>query len=143
MLHSKEKPKLLHSYIRSKKVGALSVGPIRIDSGKLTDKPGVMAEVFASSFALVFTRHCPKRPFPHQSFDGIIGPISFPVNHVLKALQGLDGNTATGPDKLHSLLLKCCATQLAYPFHIILTHILAEGQLPSAWKSYRYSLPDI
>ena len=135
LLHSKDNPKLLHSYIRTKKVGALSVGPIRLDSGQLTDKPGVMAEVFASSFASVYTRHCPNRPFPHQSFDGSIGPISFPVSHVLKALQSLDGNTAMGPDQLHPLLLKSCATQLAYPLHIIFTRILVEGQLPHDWKS--------
>lgn len=135
LLHSKDKPKLLHSHIRTKKVGALSVGPIRLDSGQLTDKPGEMAEVFASAFASVFTRHYPDRPFPHQSFDGSMGPISFLVSHILKALQSLDGNTAMGPDRLHPLLLKSCATQLAYPLHIIFTRILNEGRLPVDWKS--------
>ena len=135
MLRSKDNPKLLHSYIRNKKVGPPTVGPIRLDSGNLTDKPGEMAEVFGSSFASVFTRHSPNNPSPHQSFDGDIGQISFPVDHVLTALQNLDGNSAMGPDNLHPQLLKNCATQLAYPLHVIFSRALKEGQLPDDWKT--------
>ena len=65
LLHSKEKSKLLCSYIYGKKVGALSVGPIRLDSGELTDKPGVMTEAFDSAFPSVFTRHC-QPPSPSK-----------------------------------------------------------------------------
>ena len=74
VLRSKDNPKLLHSYIRSKKVGQLSVGPIRLDSGRLTDSPSEMVEVFASSFASVYTKTCPPNPLPHQCFDGTIDP---------------------------------------------------------------------
>ena len=134
LLYSKENPKLLHSYIRSKKIGPPSVGPIKLDTGNLTDSPGEMAEVFASSFASVFSRQSPANPSPHQSFDGSIGPISLSVEDVLKALQNLDSNTAMGPDNLHPMLLKSCASQLAYPLHIIFTRIISEGQLPCDWK---------
>ena len=132
---SKENPKLLHSYIRSKKVGRPTVGPIRLDSGLLTDNPGVMAEVFASSFASVYTRHCPASPAPHQRFGGSIDPITIPTDKVRKALENLDGNTAMGPDGIHPLLLKNCANQLAYPLHLIFTQSLNEGHIPSDWKS--------
>ena len=135
ILRSKENPKLLHSYIRNKKVGRPSIGPIRLDSGRLTDAPGEMVEVFASSFASVYTKQSPKNPYPYQCFDGSIDPISFPVERVLKVLQNLDGNTSMGPDNLHPILLKCCATQLAYPLHLIFTRSLSEGRIPSDWKS--------
>ena len=135
LLLTKDNPKLLHSYIRSKKVGAPSVGPIKLDSGRLTDRPGEMAEAFASSFASVFTKHSPDNPCPHQNFDGTIDSLSFTVDQVLKALLNLDGNSAMGPDSLHPLLLKRCANELAYPLHVIFTRCLSEGQLPTDWKS--------
>ena len=135
VLRSKDNPKLLHSYIRSKKVGQLSVGPIRLDSGRLTDSPSEMVEVFASSFASVYTKTCPPNPLPHQCFDGTIDPVSFPVERVQEALQNLDSNTAMGPDNLHPHMLKNCASQLAYPLHLIFTRSLNEGCLPSHWKS--------
>ena len=34
---SRENPKVLHAYIRQKKVGRPSVGPLRLESGQLTD----------------------------------------------------------------------------------------------------------
>ena len=92
-------------------------------------------EAFASSFSSVYTKHSPNDPFPHQRFNGTIDPVSFPLHKILKTLQNLNGNTAMGPDNIHPLLLKNCATQLAYPLHIIFTRALDEGLLPSDWKS--------
>ena len=46
----KESPKLLHQYIRSKKIGTPSVGPLKLDNGELTSNCGEMAEIFAASF---------------------------------------------------------------------------------------------
>ena len=51
----------------------------------------------------------------------------------MKALQGLDGNSAMGPDGLHPLLLKSCAAQLAYPLYIVFRRSLNEGTLPDDW----------
>ena len=135
VLLSKDNPKLLHSYIRGKKVGALSVGPIRLDNGCITDAPREMVEIFASSFASVFSRQSLATPFPHQQFDGKLDEVIFPEDQVLRALQNLNGNTAMGPDNLHPLLLKNCAAQLAYPLHVIFTRTFKEGQLPCDWKS--------
>ena len=135
MLRSKDDPKLLHSYIRNKKVGSPAVGPIRLNSGSLTDSPEEMVEVFAYSFSSVFTKNCPSNPSPHQQYEGIIDNITFPVKHVHKALECLDGNSAMGPDNINPLMLKSCASQLAYPLHLIFSRAIREGQLPSDWKS--------
>ncbi|KAK3888205.1 hypothetical protein Pcinc_007736 [Petrolisthes cinctipes] len=50
----KESPKLLHQYIRHKKVGVPSVGPLKLDSGALTADCGEIADIFASSFSTVY-----------------------------------------------------------------------------------------
>ena len=115
MLRSKDNPKLLHSYIRHKKVGRPSVGPIRLDSGRLTDSPSEMDEVFASSFAAVYTKTCPPNPLPHQCIDGTIDPVSFPVEKLKGAPQNLDSNTAMGPDNIHTHMLRTVHPSLHIP----------------------------
>ena len=134
-MQSKYHPKLLHSYIRNKKKGRPTVGPIRLDSGPLTDDPSTMVESFASSFSSVYTRQCPSVISPHQTFDGVIDTIAFSKDRVLKALQHLDGSTTPGPDNIHPLLLKLCADHLAYPLHIIFCRSFTEGVLPNSWKT--------
>ena len=130
---SAENPKLLHNYIRNKKVGRLVVGPIMLPSGELSDDAGLMAETLADSFSAVYTKHLPNSPAQHQVFDGFIENLPLSVDTVLRALQGLDGNSAMGPDGLHPVLLKSCAVQLAYPLYIVFSRSLHEGVLPDAW----------
>ena len=50
-------------------------------------------------------------------------------------LSAIDGGSAMGPDGIHPLLLKNCASQLAYPLTIIFNRSLREGTLPSDWKT--------
>ena len=40
-----------------------------------------------------------------------------------------------GPDEVHPLFLKSCATQLAYPLTVIFNRSLRDGALPAAWKT--------
>lgn len=58
--------KCLHHYIKSKKVGALSVGPLCKDDGDLTAECGEMAELLATEFCSVYALHELHSPFPHQ-----------------------------------------------------------------------------
>ena len=62
IMRAKTDPKLLHSCICERKVGSPSVGPLRLDSGTLSDRLGEMAEIFATSFASVFTQTGPLNP---------------------------------------------------------------------------------
>ena len=133
-LQSKDNPKAIHTYIRRKKVGRPSVGPIRLKSGQLTDVPGEMVEVFASSFASVYSTVAPPNPRPYQRADCVIDPISFSTEPILKALHSLDCSSSMGPDNLHPLLLNKCAPHIAYPLCTIFTRSLAEGVVPDDWK---------
>ena len=133
---SRDRPKLLHSYIRDKKTARPSVGPIRLCSGELTDNPRAMAEAFASSFSSVYTKETLEHPAPGPHTRPITVPwarslVTFSQNRV----QLLDSNTSAGPDNLHPVLLKHWAACLAYPLHIIFLQAYLEGHLPSSWKS--------
>ena len=132
----KDNPKLLHSYVRRKKVGCPTVGPLRVADQILTDDPVIMAEAFASSFESVYTTFCPQTiPAPHQQSHSHMDPIRIHPQDVLDVLQALDANSAGGPDDLHPALLKACSNSLAYPLYKIFRLSLSECCLPLTWKT--------
>ena len=48
-------------------------------------------------------------------------------------LQCLDSDLAVGPDHVHPLVLKSCASQIAVPLTIFFNRSLATEMLPDAW----------
>ena len=64
-------PKLFHSYLKHRKVGKPSIGPIKLQDGTLTDDPQLMADRFASSFASVFITDTPDNPVHNQFCDNV------------------------------------------------------------------------
>ena len=58
------------------------------------------------------------------------------VDQVQKALERLDIDSATGPDKLPARILKVCATELAHPVHQLVLAILRCGRWPRAWMQH-------
>lgn len=130
----KDNPKLIHSYVRRKKVCPPSVGPLRLASGVISSDCSEMAECLADAFASVYVTHVPDNPMAHQVFDGRIDDIEFTVHDVLAILKKLDVNSSMGPDGIHPNLLKQCAEHLAYPFYLIFRKSLSTSTLPSLWK---------
>ena len=98
------------------------------------DDPKAMSECFAESFAAVYSRVSPNNPAPHQHFDDQIDDMVITPDHVRTILQGLDANSAMGPDGIHPQLLKSCASELAYPLCVIFRRSLSEGVVPDLWK---------
>ena len=125
----KSSPKALHKYIRSKKVGAPSVGLLRQDNGELTADCSVMAELFASSFFSVYTTQDLNAPFPHQVSDATIDDVEITLEDVRVRLSSLDVNSSMGPDGFHPYILKSCPN-LAIPLHAIFRKSVSRGKLP-------------
>ena len=134
IVRCKENPKVLHSYIRKKKVGRPSVCPLRLDSGQLSNDPVILSECFAEAFSAVYNRVSPTNPAPHQSYEGRISDVVITVDTIKSALANLDGNSAMGPDGLHPYFLKSCSSELAHPLSIIFNRSLREGVVPEQWK---------
>ena len=130
----RENPKLLHRYIRSKKVAAVTVGPLKLSGGRICSDPKTISECLALSFSSVFCGEAPANQQPHQMFDGQISDVQFTVADVHALLLSIDGNSAMGPDGIHPLVLKRCAVTLARPLHVIFERTLKEGSIPKAWK---------
>ena len=54
---------------------------------------------------------------------------------MLKLLQGINENKATGPDDIPGKLLKICAFELHEVFTILFQISLNLGAIPDDWKS--------
>ncbi|CAG9131177.1 unnamed protein product, partial [Plutella xylostella] len=54
---------------------------------------------------------------------------------VCKLLESLDLNKSAGPDKLPAVFLASCSKSLSVPLSILFKRSLAEGVVPSIWKS--------
>jgi hypothetical protein len=128
-----ESPKVFHSYIRRKKKGRLSVGPLRLPSGEIIDSPLDMSESFVEAFASVFVAEVPHDPAPAQVYPGSMPEVVIRRSDVVQVLQALDASSASGPDDLHPRLLKCCARMLSYPLFLIFEKSLRLGTLPDLW----------
>ena len=104
-------------------------------SGQLSDDARQMCECLADAFASVFTDTVPSNPAPHQEHDGALEMLHLSVDGVKMALSQVDENSSVGPDGIHPMILKNCASELAEPLTIIFNKSLQEGSVPSQWKS--------
>ncbi len=108
--------KLFHAYVRNKKVGRPSAGPLKYDSGSVCSSNQEMSDLFVKTFSSVFPPRVPGNPAEHQLFDG-----SLHVWFSYYPLRDLNPSSSIGPDGVHPCLLKHCSTSLAYPL-ISLSH---------------------
>lgn len=136
-LRLKENPKLLHSYVRHRKVGRTTVGPLRLPSDKLSDNPAEMVEMFAEAFASVYLTANLPHPAPFQHCFGRLSCISVCQEEVERLLNDLDSFSAMGPDNLHPHVLKSCSSILSYPLTLIFQKSVNEGCIPPEWKNSR------
>jgi len=60
--------------------------------------------------------------------------IDLSSDSVLDKLQNLRSDKSLGPDGLHPMFLKSCASAMADPLSIIFRSSLASGQVPDDWK---------
>ena len=129
----KTRPKLFHAYIRKKKKARPTVGPLLVN-GTLSDDPQIMSNKFVEAFASVYVDEILDNPSPHQLGQSEISDIAFTVEDVKLQLESLKCDSAMGPDNLHPILLKRCASVLAPAFYIIFRSSLDYGMVPDLWK---------
>ena len=131
----KTNPKLFHSYLRHRRIGRPSVGPLKLANGNITDDPVRMADRFAESFVGVFTDGIPPNPAANQSSNTVLPEIIITAEDVENEIKTLDINSSPGADGIHPRLLCRCATEFSIPLSMIYNSSLMEGQLPEEWLS--------
>ena len=126
-------PKLFHSYIRHRKTGKPTVGPLRLDNGNLTDDPVTMASCFANSFSSVFNNVLPDNPSPHQTSSQEMDDIMVTPEIVHDILSSLNPNSSLGEDGVHPRFLKLLCDNLSFPLTLIYNSSLQTGIVPVEW----------
>ena len=122
------------SHVRSKQKDSTGIADLR--SGEtLIQNPREKANIFNTFFCQVFST-----PDPHYLENVVPEPkhhmphIKVKKAGVLKLLENLKPNKATGPDGIPGNLLRMCASELASVFTLLFQASLDQGAVPSDWK---------
>ena len=131
----KTNPKLFHGYLRHRRVGGPTIGPLKLADHSISDDPKTMAQCFMQSFVGVFSVGSPQNAAPNQTFMGPLPDIRVSPTDVETAIKTLDVNSSMGFDGVHPRLLVRCAAELSHPLCKIFNESLREGLLPIEWLS--------
>ena len=130
-----EAPKAFHSYVRRKKKGAPSVGPLKASNGSVVSDESGMSELLASAFSSVYKPSVPQHPLQMQVNDGVsMSELDISYEKVLGVLLVLNESSSPGPDGIHPMLLKRCAHAVALPLMYVFKKVYSSGVLPRDWR---------
>ena len=130
---SKSNPKKFFSYIKSKKAESTGVAPLKYNGATHSDSK-IKADILNRQFSSVFTSEDDTQ-LPSLDEDHDEMPhISISRSGILKLLQNIDTNKATGPDGISGMLLKTLREEMADILVLIFQKSIDCGKLPSAWK---------
>ena len=94
------------------------------------DKAIALNSYFQSVFTIEDLTNVPNKG---TSSCSAMEPIVFTVPGVLSLLEYLEVVKSPGPDKIHPLILKHCASELAPVLQVIFSQSLSTGNIPSDW----------
>ena len=127
-------PKALYGYMRNKLGLKPRIGQLVKSDGSLTDSDGETAEVLNNFFQSVFTNECSCTTEIFSNSISQLSDITFTESEVFVSLSSLKPNKASGPDNLHSQVLKNCAESLTKPLFLLFSQSMNTGMLPSDWR---------
>ena len=155
--------KKLWAYIKSKRADNHGIAELRNNSDNLTQDPLQKANLLAEQFSSVFSNPEPRIPNLDQPPHGAAkrtdrasptpqgtakrtGPAPPPHTYkrmqgikvsragVLKLMNNIKENKATGPDGIPGRLLKMCSLELVDVFTLLFQASLKQGTVPEDWK---------
>ena len=127
-------PKKFWSFIKSKRADSSGVAPLRRDGTLFSDsntKANILNDQFTSVFSRETTDEIPSKgdsPYPTVPDINITAP------GVLKLLNNINPNKATGPDSIPGKLLKDLAQEISPALTLIFNASLHQGKIPSQWS---------
>ena len=128
-------PKAFYSYVKSKQKVKPSIGPLEKCDGSFTTNDSEVAGNFNRYFESTFTQEDSSNiPVPTFGCEEHISKIDITESVALQKLCALEDNKASGPDGLHSYILKSCAHTLCSPLTMLFRQSLSSGNLPNEWK---------
>ena len=111
--------------------------PAVIDSGRPIKTASEKCEIFNTFFVEQSRLDVPTgHMLPELKYETMsrLNNVSVNEQDVLKALENVNINKATGPDNIGNLILKKCSQSIARPLCMIFNKSFADGKVPSQWK---------
>jgi hypothetical protein len=127
------------NFIKGQKQDSTGVSPLKADSG-LKTTPIDKAEILNSQFQKAFTPKV-ETPPPDLGQSPYLNMNEFYVTEkgVLKLLDNINVNKATGPDGIPGIILKLAAEEIAPVITNLFQQSINIGQIPKAWKEANIS----
>ena len=135
--NSKKNPKAFYRYLNSQTSNRKSVGPLKTGDQIIADDTD-MATLLNSFFSSIFTEEdLSILPEPKVIYNGDspIETVEFIDSDIKQKIKKLKTSSAAGPDKIGPRLLQELSDIISYPLSVVYTKSLAEGYVPSDWKS--------
>ena len=133
------KQKRFFSFIKSLKKDSSGVAPLR-DQGKLHSDPVDKANILNRQYQSQFTDEDKSEiPQPEGDPSPTMPDIHVTTEGVLKLLQKLNVNKASGPDMIPARLLKELSKEIAPFLCIIYQKCLETGTIPDVWRTANVS----
>ena len=92
----KEAPKVFHSYIRIKKKGCITVGPLKFANVSVSITGRKLSYIFTQALSSVNVSTVPENPHPFQNFNGNIEVLDANYEAVVSILEALNGSPSSG-----------------------------------------------
>ena len=133
---SKEKPKQFYQYLKGQRANRVKVGPLK-ENGKLIVDAKEQATILNSQYASVFTvddgAEIPELK-PEVEEDKEMSTVNFTWEKVKKKLDGLNKDSAGGPDGIPPRILKEFSEELSKPLAMLYQRSMDETVIPQDWK---------
>ena len=136
----KSNPKYFYSYAKKFSKKKSSINMLFDKDGSIKSNPKDIANLLQNQFSSVFSDPS-KTNIESAAFapPSIAHPftddmLNFSEDDIIKAIEEIKPNAASGPDEIPVLLLKSCKVALARPIYILWSQSLEKGSVPSFYK---------
>ena len=123
------------SYIKSMRQDTVGVAPLKNKDGFLQSSSAQKAEILNHQFHTAFTKEdVVSMPDMGDSPYRAMSEIHIAERGVLKLLQNLKADKATGPDSIPAYILKSAATEIAPLLTKLFQVSIDSGLVPNDWR---------
>ena len=122
------------TYAKKKSKTYTNIGPLLDSNNKLQCDPSIMSNLLQEQYKKAFSNPdsgTTDQPQPDTSNIPELDDIDITEEDIVKAIDEVGLNSAPGPDKIPSKLLKECKQQIAPALVILWRKSLDSGQIPS------------
>ncbi len=136
----KSNPKYFYSYAKKFSRKKSSISMLFDENNDIRSDPRDIANLLQKQFLSVFSdpskTHIPSALFspPSVTHPFTDEMLEFSVSDIIKAIDDIKPDAASGPDEIPVSLLKNCKEAIAFPIHLIWSHSITTGQVPSFYK---------